>query len=76
MTRAYIRTADREQDVLTAITVFLRENGYSPSLRDLCGMASISSTSQAALYLERLADRGLIAYEPGKPRTIRLVHRA
>jgi repressor LexA len=64
---------DKQQAILTAITLFLRERGYSPSLRELCDMAAISSTSMAALHLERLQEAGLIAYEPGKPRTIRLV---
>jgi SOS-response transcriptional repressor LexA len=56
---------DKQQAILTAITLFLRQHGYSPSLRELCDMA--------ALHLERLQEAGLIAYEPGKPRTIRLV---
>jgi repressor LexA len=64
---------DKQQAILTAITLFLRERGYSPSLRELCDMAAISSTSMAAMHLERLQEAGLIAYEPGKPRTIRLV---
>jgi repressor LexA len=64
---------DKQQAILTAITLFLRERGYSPSLRELCAMAAISSTSMAAMHLERLQEAGLIAYEPGKPRTIRLV---
>jgi repressor LexA len=64
---------DKQQAILTAITLFLREHGYSPTLRELCAMAAISSTSMAAMHLERLQEAGLIAYEPGKPRTIRLV---
>jgi repressor LexA len=67
--------ADKQQAILTAITLFLRQHGYSPSLRELCDMAAISSTSMAALHLERLQEAGLIAYEPGKPRTVRLTHK-
>lgn len=73
MTRTYTRSADREQALLDAITVFWRQHAYAPTLRELCALAGISSTSLAALYLERLAERGMVAYEPGKPRTIRLV---
>jgi repressor LexA len=73
MTRVYIRTADREQTLLDAIALFWRQHGYAPTLRELCALADISSTSLAVLYLERLAGAGFIEYEPGKARTIRLV---
>jgi repressor LexA len=68
------RTTDADQRVMYAIAVFLRERGFSPSLRELCDMAAISSTSQAAVHLERLADAGLIVYEPRIARSIRLRH--
>jgi SOS-response transcriptional repressor LexA len=67
---------DKRQRILLAISVFLREHGYSPSLREICDMAEISSTSVAVWHLERLQDAGLVQYEAGKPRTIRLTHKA
>lgn len=68
--------ADKSQRVLTAITLFIREHHYAPTLREICELADVSSTSLAAAHLERLQGAGLIEYEPGKARTIRLVHRA
>lgn len=67
------RIANSDQRVLTAIAVFIRERGYAPSLRELCELAEISSTSMAALHLERLQERGLIEYTPRIARSIRLV---
>jgi SOS-response transcriptional repressor LexA len=73
MTRVYIRTADREQTLLDAIALFWRQHGYAPTLRELCALADLSSTSLAVLYLERLEARGLVAWEKKIARTIRLV---
>jgi repressor LexA len=69
------RIANSDQRVLTAIALFWKQHGYSPSLRELCELADVSSTSMAALHLERLQAAGLIEYEPRIARSIRLVHR-
>lgn len=70
------RIAASDQRVLLAIAVYIRQHGFSPSLREICTLADVSSTSMAALHLERLRDAGLIAFEPRIARSIRLVNRA
>jgi repressor LexA len=67
---------DKQQRILYAIKAFWRANGFAPSLREICTDAEISSTSVAVWHLERLQDAGLVQYEAGKPRTIRLTHKA
>jgi repressor LexA len=66
---------DKQQRILYAIKAFWRTNGFAPSLREICTDADISSTSVAVWHLERLQDAGLVQYEAGKPRTIRLTHK-
>jgi repressor LexA len=68
--------ADKQQRILLAIRLFWHRNGYAPSLREICTDAEISSTSVAVWHLERLQDAGLVQYEAGKPRTIRLTKNA
>jgi repressor LexA len=67
---------DKQQRLLYAIRLFWKQYEYGPSLRELCALAEISSTSVAVWHLERLQDAGLVQYEAGKPRTIRLTHKA
>jgi repressor LexA len=66
---------DKQQRILLAIRLFWRANGFAPSLREICTAAEISSTSVAVWHLEQLQDAGLVQYEAGKPRTIRLTHK-
>jgi repressor LexA len=68
--------ADKQQRILYAIKAFWHRNGFAPSLREICTDADISSTSVAVWHLERLQDAGLVQYEAGKPRTVRLTHKA
>ena len=67
------RTVNNQQAILLAISLFWRQNGYAPVVRELCAMCDISSTSVVTYHLERLRERGLIDYADGKPRTVRLV---
>ena len=59
-------------EIIGHIATFINEYGYSPSVRDLCDLLGYSSTSTMHSHLKRLSERGLIIYEPTKPRTIRL----
>ena len=63
---------DRESMVLDAITQYIAVNGISPSIRDLCEMTEIKSTSSVLHILYELSECGYIQIEKGKKRTIRL----
>lgn len=63
---------DRESMVLDAITQYIEVNGISPSIRDLCEMTEINSTSSVLCILNDLSECGYIQIEKGKKRTIRL----
>ena len=54
------------------IKTTLRENGYSPSIRDIRTALNIKSTSTVHTYLERLERKGYIHKENGKSRTLRI----
>jgi len=63
----------RQQRMLDAIRSFLDENGYPPTIRQLCDMADISSTSVASYNLDILQRQGFITRDPDVSRGIRLV---
>lgn len=62
----------KEQAIFDYIRENLRENGYSPSIRDIRCALDIKSTSTVHTYLERLERKGYIHKENGKSRTLRI----
>lgn len=59
-----------------AIKTFIQTYGYAPTYRELCKLTGIGSTCTIYAHLRRLRNTGLITFEEGKPRTIRIVMEA
>jgi repressor LexA len=59
------------------IIEYLREHrdtrGYAPSTREICKEFGIRSTSTVYTRLERLRAKGILTWEYGKQRTLRLL---
>lgn len=62
--------SNKELAVVTEIVGFLQENGFPPTVRELCELLGYSSTSTVHHYLKKLSEAGVISYEPTKPRTL------
>ena len=54
------------------VKTFIQENGYAPSVRDICKDLNIKSTATAHLYLKKLSENGLIDVKSDKKRAISL----
>ncbi|MGN0817969.1 MAG: transcriptional repressor LexA [Candidatus Coproplasma sp.] len=52
---------DKSQEVYEFIQKFIGENGYSPSVREICKACDIASTASVFYILNDLADKGLIS---------------
>ena len=63
----------KQQKVLDFIRHYNREQGYPPSVREICIGLSLKSTSTAHGYLERLERKGFIRRDPSRPRAIELL---
>lgn len=63
---------NKEKMVFEYISKTINENGYAPSVRDICTSLGIKSTSSAHLYLHNLESKGYIEQDAGKRRTLRL----
>ena len=61
------------QKMLDCIIKHIEEKGYAPSVRELCEMVSLKSTSSVHSHLLRMNDDGLIVSEMDKPRAIKVV---
>lgn len=57
------------------IESFIEENGYSPSVRELCTGLGFNSTSTAQYYLKKLREQGLISETNLKKRSITLTEK-
>ncbi len=64
---------NNEQNILNFIKKQIKENGYPPSVREICAAVGLKSTSSVHLYLNRLADKGCISKQGLKTRAIKVV---
>ncbi len=66
------RTSNKKQEILQFLTDFIRENGYAPSVREICHAVGLQSTATVHYHLNALRDEGLISMDDLKKRTITL----
>lgn len=59
--------------VYEAITGFIKENGYSPTIRELCKITGKRSTATIHHHLKVLKEQGYIDYKVKSNRTIRII---
>ncbi|MBK8189323.1 MAG: repressor LexA [Vampirovibrionales bacterium] len=69
-------TAEREtlppkqRQVLDALSSFIRENGYPPSIQQLCRLCGVSSTSTIHHHVTALKKKGFIHWNAAEKRAI------
>lgn len=59
--------------ILEAITEFIDEHGYSPSVREICDAVGLSSTATVHSHLQRLRELGYLERDGGRMRTLKVV---
>ncbi len=64
---------DKQSEVYNVIKDHILDKGYPPSVREICELVGLKSTSTVHGHLERLEKKGLIRRDPTKPRAIELV---
>ena len=60
----------KQREVLEALLTFIDDNGYPPSIQQLCGLCGVSSTSTIHFHLSALKKKGLIDWNPAEKRAI------
>lgn len=63
---------EREREIYEFILTTIRNEGYAPSVRDICNALNMKSTSTVHTYLARLEQKGVIQKDAGKSRTLRV----
>lgn len=62
-----------KDELVVAIDEFIKEHGYAPTYREMCEMVDVRSTSTIQSLLMALRSDGVLDFERGKPRTVRLL---
>jgi repressor LexA len=65
--------SERQKKILEVLSSFQEQNGYPPSIREICSEANISSTSVVNYYLEQLEEMGYIERDRRISRGVRLL---
>lgn len=66
-----MKNIDEKLEKVYKFTVsYFEENGYAPSVREICAKLNIKSTATAYSYIEKLSAKGLINKSPLKKRAI------
>ena len=63
----------REEDILRFLEKEINQNGYPPSVREICKAVGLSSTATVHGYLKSLREKGYISKEDQKGRALRLL---
>ena len=61
------------EKILLCIINHIQEKGYAPTVRELCEMTGLKSTSSIHAHLRTMTNNGLIVAEIDKPRAIRVI---
>jgi repressor LexA len=64
---------ERQKKILSVLEDFQDQNGYPPSIREICDQANISSTSVVNYYLDQLQEMSYIERDSRVSRGIRLL---
>ena len=70
------RTSDKQQRILEYLNEFIEENGYPPTVREICAAVGLKSTATVSYHLTELKRLGKIQSDAGKRRAISLPEQA
>lgn len=70
MNRELTRSQRRTFETIVAL---IEENGYAPTVREICAADGLSSPSTTNKHLETLRKKGYITHDPKKHRSIAIL---
>ena len=63
----------QENKIVTFIKQYISDNGYPPTIREICQGVGLSSPSTVHHHLRNLENKGVLLRNPTKPRAIELL---
>lgn len=67
-----MRTSNKREEVYAFLREFVNQNGYAPTVREICAATGLRSTASAYYHLQGLAEVGRIRLDESKKRAISL----
>lgn len=67
------KLSKKQQEILTYIKKQIRQQGYPPSVREICEAVKLRSTSSVHAHLASLEQKGYIRRDATKPRAIEIL---
>jgi repressor LexA len=67
------KCSTKQQEILEYVYKCVNENGYPPSVREICAAVGFKSTSTVHAYLQKLTDSGVLQKDATKPRAIKIL---
>ena len=64
---------EKEYMIYSFICDYMKDKGYSPTVREIGESVGLKSTSSVHIYLKRLEERGYIVRRSECPRAIKVV---
>ncbi|CEN23178.1 transcriptional repressor LexA [Paraclostridium sordellii] len=68
-----INLSENQNKILKSIRWKIKEFGYPPSVREICALTDIRSTSTVHFHMNKLEKLGYIKRDPSKPRAIEIL---
>ena len=62
----------KEKEILDYINFTIKNDGYSPSVREICEAVDLKSTSTVQYHLKKLEKKGVISKSVGKSRSLHI----
>ncbi len=66
---------NKQEQLLEYIKTYVDENGFPPTVREMCHAINVSSTSTISYYLSKLENNGSIKKNPNKNRALEIVEK-
>lgn len=66
------RKSNKRSEILDYLTQYVEQNGYGPSVREICDAVGLTSTATVHYHLSALRESGQITMDGNKKRTIRV----
>lgn len=60
----------KEEELLTIVIKWIKQKGYSPTIKELCEAMNVKSSSTVHAHMRKLRSKGYITWDPAKPRSI------
>ena len=64
---------ERDKEIFKAIKLFIKINGYSPTVREIAKLLDITSPATVQAHINKLKEKGYITLVPNMNRTIRIL---